>query len=226
VRLPFSELGRIPGALERAPQAHHRRARGRGRLERRAGDAAAIDLPLAVVVGPYLLLACETPCVDLSAEDFIDKAARATQMPAALEALAESLQLTLERFAIDGEPARAFEQEHTGIFRLDQLSQTQVPALGSSSDQRNADAKTMARGFLIGRYERCDWPSQKALDTKLSRAHALVFAIGGQLYLADVGSTNGIRHSVLGPTRYKHLEVGDVFWLAGEYRLTISKAAR
>jgi FHA domain len=51
----------------------------------------------------------------------------------------------------------------------------------------------VARGVLLGRYERCDGSGFGILShLAISRVHALVIEIAGQLYAIDAGSTNGL----------------------------------
>jgi hypothetical protein len=57
------------------------------------------------------------------------------------------------------------------------------------------------RGVLLGRYERCDGSRFGILsDHAISRVHALVVEIAGQLYVMDAGSKNGIW---IGPNRVR-----------------------
>lgn len=78
----------------------------------------------------------------------------------------------------------------------------------------------LTRGVLLGRYERCTAPGDVPWDHMMSRVHAMLFAMGSSVYLADLASTNGVLHDHLGPTRLKHLEDGDLFWL-GRTRLFV-----
>jgi len=51
----------------------------------------------------------------------------------------------------------------------------------------------VARGVLLGRYERCDGSGFGILShLAISRVHAIVIEIAGQLYAIDAGSTNGL----------------------------------
>ena len=51
----------------------------------------------------------------------------------------------------------------------------------------------VARGVLLGRYERCDGSEGAVLASPaISRVHALVIELAGKLYVVDAGSTNGV----------------------------------
>jgi hypothetical protein len=80
----------------------------------------------------------------------------------------------------------------------------------------------ITRGFLLGRYGRCDWPAKgDGHPSGLSRVHAMVFQSQGRPYIVDTGSTNGVRHPEMGFIRYKHLALGDQLWLGRTVRLTV-----
>jgi hypothetical protein len=54
-------------------------------------------------------------------------------------------------------------------------------------------AAAVARGVLLGRYERCDGSQRPVLSSpSISRVHALVIELAGKLYVVDAGSTNGV----------------------------------
>jgi hypothetical protein len=54
-------------------------------------------------------------------------------------------------------------------------------------------AAAVARGVLLGRYDRCDGSERAVLATpSISRVHALVIELAGKLYVVDAGSTNGV----------------------------------
>lgn len=49
----------------------------------------------------------------------------------------------------------------------------------------------LARGVLLGRYERCDRAARFLDSPKVSRVHALAITRRGRLFVVDVGSLNG-----------------------------------
>ena len=51
----------------------------------------------------------------------------------------------------------------------------------------------LARGILIGRYERCDVIGGNIVDHRLSRVHLLLIADGSELFAVDTASSNGSR---------------------------------
>jgi FHA domain len=54
-------------------------------------------------------------------------------------------------------------------------------------------AAAVARGVLLGRYERCDGSERPVLSSpSISRVHALVIELAGKLYVVDAASTNGV----------------------------------
>ena len=54
-------------------------------------------------------------------------------------------------------------------------------------------AAAVARGVLLGRYDRCDGSERAVLAApSISRVHALVIELAGKLYVVDAGSTNGV----------------------------------
>jgi hypothetical protein len=54
-------------------------------------------------------------------------------------------------------------------------------------------ARELRRGLLLGRYERCDRAWIFENDHGVSRVHALLIERRGELFVIDVGSTNGTR---------------------------------
>lgn len=52
-------------------------------------------------------------------------------------------------------------------------------------------ARPLERGLILGRYSRCNGATA-TMTNEVSRVHAVVMAIDGQLHLMDAGSTNGI----------------------------------
>jgi pSer/pThr/pTyr-binding forkhead associated (FHA) protein len=73
----------------------------------------------------------------------------------------------------------------------------------------------VTRGVILGRYERCDGSGARILSHPgISRVHALVIEIAGQLYAIDTGSTNGlwVRNE---PVRMAKLAPGLAVGLAG-----------
>ncbi|MCC6807832.1 MAG: FHA domain-containing protein [Deltaproteobacteria bacterium] len=87
-------------------------------------------------------------------------------------------------------------------------------------------ATTLAKGVLIGRHRRCDFPRRVGMEMPgLSRIHAVILTIDGEPYLADAGTTNGTEHEALGEMRIKHLEAGDVFLLGEKLRLSVHPPA-
>jgi len=74
-----------------------------------------------------------------------------------------------------------------------------------------------SRGVILGRYERCDGGGSGILSSLgISRVHALVIQIAGQVYAIDAGSTNGlwteggdrVREAKLLPGRHVRLAQG------------------
>jgi hypothetical protein len=53
-------------------------------------------------------------------------------------------------------------------------------------------AAAIARGVLLGRYDRCDGDRAVLATPSISRVHALVIELAGKLYVVDAGSTNGV----------------------------------
>ena len=52
-------------------------------------------------------------------------------------------------------------------------------------------ATAPARGLVLGRYDRC-LGGAVSLSHQVSRVHAVVVAIAGEVHIIDVGSTNGV----------------------------------
>lgn len=72
----------------------------------------------------------------------------------------------------------------------------------------------VARGILLGRYDRCDAAGISVLrDDSLSRVHALIVEVGGELRLIDTASTNGSFHGSE-RIRCEPLVAGDSYRLA------------
>lgn len=68
-----------------------------------------------------------------------------------------------------------------------------VVGTGRFEERIAVGAVALARGVLLGRYERCDSAGLSAFaDAMISRVHALVVREGEALYMVDVGSTNGM----------------------------------
>lgn len=92
-----------------------------------------------------------------------------------------------------------------------------VRATGSSI-RRPVGESALARGFLVGRYDRCDVGAVDDEDSRLSRVHLLVVREGDQIIALDTASTNGTfvgeRQITLTP-----LAEGTVLDLAGEIQI-------
>ena len=62
----------------------------------------------------------------------------------------------------------------------------------AASERRAVSAATLDRGFLVGRYDRCDVGiSGPQGDSRLSRVHLLVVRDGEDVLAVDAASTNG-----------------------------------
>lgn len=59
-----------------------------------------------------------------------------------------------------------------------------------SSQRIAVGARALDRGIMVGRYERCA-ASLALASSSVSRVHALVVRIGGDVYALDIASTNG-----------------------------------
>ncbi|MCC6812146.1 MAG: FHA domain-containing protein [Deltaproteobacteria bacterium] len=180
--------------------------------------AATLDLPCAIRLGSHLLVAFSADQATLGGLG-IAELCRASLVRANAPSAAAarfvykmadmSLRESGDAAAV-ASPARADE-----TFVSPNARARSVPLV---IFRPNADA--LARGFALGRYERCGAPGTLEWEQRMSRVHALLFSIGDATYIADLGSTNGTRHEALGDVRLKHLCDGDVLWL-GDTRLTI-----
>jgi pSer/pThr/pTyr-binding forkhead associated (FHA) protein len=63
-------------------------------------------------------------------------------------------------------------------------------ARGRYRQRRHVSAARLDHGILIGRYDRCGIAVNDAND--VSRVHALLVKIGGDLWAIDTASTNGL----------------------------------
>lgn len=148
-----------------------------------------------------------------------------------LESHRDSRALCKAAFASTLAPVAVATSTPRFIFTLDDLSEPSnhalrfipslcapPPPLRQSSFRPSLE--DLSDGVLIGRYARCTAPGDVPWDHMLSRVHALLFAMGDGVYLADLASTNGVLHETLGPTRLKHLADGDSF-LLGRTRLLV-----
>ena len=175
--------------------------------------AARCEAPCIVRVGTALLVVVAHEHATLSAAHVVDLAAEQSRRQPQPVTNTARFSFVLEDAApVQGTsaPGERETQEFAPIMRGDvQLRfRTFRPT-----------AEALGQGLLLGRYGRCDLQGNDA-DYSLSRIHALLFAMREQVYLADLGSTNGIVHEALGAVRIKHLEVGDVFRL-GQARLLV-----
>ncbi|MCC6808067.1 MAG: FHA domain-containing protein [Deltaproteobacteria bacterium] len=185
---------------------------------RRIGSAT-LDLPCALRLGSHLFVAFSADQANLGALGIAELSRASFVRANAPAKTAAKFVYTLEDVSIR-EPSSAG---------------TQLPRIGEdqtfSSPLRQAvrgvpqivfrpSADALARGFMLGRYERCGAPGTLEWEQRLSRVHALLFSIGDASYIADLGSTNGTRHETLGEVRLKHLCDGDVLWL-GDTRLRV-----
>lgn len=172
--------------------------------------AASLQAPVMLDLGELCLVVATTP-VTTDREAFIDRVfhPNVTTLPL----VSSPVGLRLERFRKTGERSRVLDDTALGLsieLRLEEMVE-----LTPSPEQ-------ITRGFVIGRYNRCDWPAKSDPNASgLSRVHALVFASQGAPYIVDTGSTNGVRHTEMGCVRYKHLMLGDQFWLGSTCRLTV-----
>ena len=172
--------------------------------------AASLPTPMILDLGELCLVVVTTP-VALDMTSFIDRvfAPVVTTLPL----VSSPIGLRLERFRKIGERSRMLDDAALGLsieLRLEEMVElTPTP-------------EQITRGFVIGRYGRCDWPARSdPHGSGLSRVHAMIFVSQGAPYIVDTGSTNGVRHTDMGCVRYKHLMPGDQFWLGSTYRLTM-----
>jgi hypothetical protein len=82
-------------------------------------------------------------------------------------------------------------------------------------------ARDVARGILIGRYERC---SLGIPDESLSRVHALIIEHDGKIWVVDTASTYGIFHNGE-RVRQVRLDAATSVGLAGGIRLTWTRSS-
>lgn len=92
-----------------------------------------------------------------------------------------------------------------------------VRATGSSI-RRPVGESALARGFLVGRYDRCDVGAVDDEDSRLSRVHLLVIREGDQIIALDTASTNGTFEGDR-QVALTSLSEGTVLDLAGEIQL-------
>jgi hypothetical protein len=178
--------------------------------------AAKIEAPCMLDLGDLFLALTATP-VSTDRQGWTSKLLSSSY--ATLQLVSSPIGLRLERFVrVNGSakaPFRIVESDELGPVELrleEMIELTPTP-------------EQVTRGFLLGRYGRCDWPARgDGQPSGLSRVHAMVFASQGRPYIVDTGSTNGIRHAQKGYVRYKHLELGDQLWLGRTVRLTCVEA--
>lgn len=78
--------------------------------------------------------------------------------------------------------------------------------LGDLRSERALTEDDLVRGFLVGRQERCDL---RLPDNRVSRVHAAVLRVDGQLLLVDAGSTHGLWRAGAEPVRCTAWRAGD-----------------
>jgi hypothetical protein len=81
-------------------------------------------------------------------------------------------------------------------------------------------AREATRGFLIGRYERCELGVP---DASLSRVHALIIEHDGKLWVVDTASTNGLR---VGRERTRQVSLGEKTSIVLTPSITMNWTAR
>jgi hypothetical protein len=167
-------------------------------------------------LGELYLVLTATPA-KLDRTDWVEKLL--APVSATLPLVASPIGLRLERFVkVNGSQKTAFRIVESDELGPVELRLEEMVELTPTPEQ-------VTRGFLLGRYGRCDWPAKgDGNPSGLSRVHAMVFASQGRPYIVDTGSTNGVRHAERGYVRYKHLELGDQLWLGRTVRLTCVEA--
>lgn len=90
---------------------------------------------------------------------------------------------------------------------------------GKSVAKWRVGESSLARGVLIGRYERCQLGAVSAEDvSSLSRVHLMLIEDGGDVLAIDTASSNGTHHHGR-EKRIVRLEDGDLLDLGGELEL-------
>lgn len=179
--------------------------------------AAQLESPCVLDLGELFLAITATP-MKLDRAAWVDRLL--SSQYATLPLQPSPIGLRLERFVrvnngTKSAPFRIVESDELGPV---ELRLEEMVELTPTPEQ-------VTRGFLLGRYGRCDWPAKgDGTPSGLSRVHAMVFASQGRPYICDTGSTNGVRHAKKGYVRYKHLELGDQLWLGRTVRLTVVEA--
>lgn len=187
--------------------------------------ASEVETPALFDLGELYLVVATTPLPDTAAtfEQWLERLF--TPTVTTLQLLPSPVGLRLERFrrndeydAIDG----AGKASRSSLLTSASIP---IPVVLEEMIDLTPSPEQITRGFIIGRYSRCDWPARAdGQPSGLSRVHAMVFASHGAPCIVDTGSTNGLRHTALGPVRMKHLVVGDQFWLGRGTRLTVIEA--
>ena len=183
--------------------------------------AAQLDSPCVLDLGELYLVLASTP-VKLDRADWIARLLSSSYQT--LPLAPSPIGLRLERFA--KLPPNGGRGTGSGAFRVvdtDDLGPVELRL--EEMVELTPTPEQVTRGFLLGRYGRCDWPAKgDGNPSGLSRVHAMVFASQGRPYIVDTGSTNGVRHGAKGYVRYKHLELGDQLWLGRTVRLSVVEA--
>jgi hypothetical protein len=86
--------------------------------------------------------------------------------------------------------------------------------LGAGVFTHPLDERTLERGVLIGRNDRCD---VLVPDPFVSRVHGLIVSVDGAAHLVDTGSSNGVMHSSGVVARCWPLAEGDRFQLGNAW---------
>lgn len=189
-------------------------------------DGAIVDLPCVLRLGSYLLVAFKGEHRALGAAGIIDLSSAGLVRANVASATAARFLFTMDDLSPSSRDASAAQRMHLNLEfpPTREVNMTNVSAIDPRPASRQIvfrpDREGLARGFLLGRYGRCAAPGTIEWDDKMSRVHALLFAVGDDVYIADLGSSNGTRHAVLGELRLKHIENGDELWL-GDTRVVV-----
>lgn len=114
------------------------------------------------------------------------------------------------RRALVDEPARSLSTRPPPSMESTQVTHFEAPLLLDDGDepevgwgtlkisraggprvQRSVSAERLEQGILLGRYDRCSLVIQTPQNT-LSRVHVLLLRIGGEVWIVDTASTNGV----------------------------------
>lgn len=161
-------------------------------------SAVTCDDGFAIAIGSVSLLFLPTPHlgpIPSSAADmeralpprvFLDEHSRVPSRPVARSVSANTI-IRADAPPVLAERELCPDHEHPlGWLRLDEL--------GESGPPQPIAASALARGVLIGRYERCHLRGAgPELSAELSRVHAMLWSPdGAQVWVVDTASSNGV----------------------------------